>query len=233
MPSVKQFEKWVDFKSEMENYLKLSPGRRKELVFRGQADSRWALRASLDRIHQFKSEDDRQKCLRRLIQEFKQEATGIDLKIPNMSPIAWEMLGRHHSLPTSLLDWTQSPWVAALFAFADSFPADTQYASVWMFDREIFARNLLPEIEIIEDEQMIRFNPRAIEQRGLFLQIKKATPPLEVLVDSSLIRYEIPVSERKIVLSDLDEMLINTRSLFRDLDGVAKLASGRVFILGE
>ena len=233
MPIIKQFANWIDFKLEMEQYLKLSPKRRKELVFRGQADSRWPLKSSLDRIRVFRSEEERQKCLMTLIEEFQQEATGVDSKLPGLKPIEWEMLGRHHKLETSLLDWTQCPWVAAFFAFVEAFPEDTTYASIWMLDRDVFARNPLPEIEIIEDEQMVRFNPRAKEQRGLFLQIKRAYPPMEELVGDHLIRYEIPISERKIVLSDLDEMLINMRTLFRDLDGAAKLASGRVFCFGR
>ncbi|NQU22461.1 MAG: FRG domain-containing protein [Candidatus Nealsonbacteria bacterium] len=233
MPVIKHFPEWVSFKAELDSYVRLSPGRRREFVFRGQADSRWELRASLDRNSTFTSEVDRESCLKALINCFTQEVSGVDASLSFKTETEWEMLGRHHGLPTSLLDWTQSPFVGAYFAFADSAPADAECASVWMFDRDMFATRVLPEIEVIDNEQLNRFNPRAIEQRGLFLQIKRAATSLEELLADHLVRYDIPLSERQFVLADLDEMLINSRKLFRDLDGAARSAMNRVLVLGE
>jgi hypothetical protein len=233
MAVVKRFRTWIEFKAELDAYSKLTAKRRRELVFRGHLDSRWLLRASLDRDRTFANEVDRQKCLSALIETFRREASGVASSLCLQTYTEWEMLGRHHGLPTSLLDWTHSPFVAAYFAFADSPPADAQCASVWMFDRDIFAAKLLPEIEIIDNEELIKFNARAVEQRALFLQIKRVDPPLEVLLGDHLVRYDIPLNERRLVLADLDEMLINSRTLFRDLDGAARSAAGRVFVLGE
>ena len=229
----KTFREWAEFKKYLDEYVNLSSQRRREFVFRGQADSRWPLQASLDRKRSFNNDIDRQSCLTALIEKFKEEASGIAANVSMDTPTEWEMLGRHHGLPTSLLDWTQSPFVATYFAFADPPPQDAEYSAVWSFDREIFTDKLLPEIEVIDDEKLIKCNSRAIEQRGLFVQVKRATPTLEQLFGDHLIRYDIPLSERKVVLADLDEMLINSRSLFRDLDGAARSAVTHVLVMGE
>jgi hypothetical protein len=146
--------------------------------------------------------------------------------------LEWELLGRHHGLPTSVLDFTTSPYVAAFFAFT-GYSASATHASVWMLDRQVFAEQELPQVAILDDERHIRFNPRAQEQRGLFLKIKDVSRPVEDLLGTFLHRFDIPVEQRTIVLTELEEMTINARNLFRDLDAAARTAACRVLLLKE
>lgn len=230
----KIYKGWSDFfKKFLSKYAELSSQTRELLVFRGQADSRWSLLTSLDRFVRFNSAAEREECLEKLISQFRrQERRSAELRSDTDSE--WELLGRHHGLPTSVLDFTRSPYVAAYFAFAEPSPSDAEYASIWVLDRALFSSDSSQQVEIIDEEELIKFNPRAQEQQGLFLKMKEVGPIENILTDC-LERHDIPTGyeQRKVVLAALDAMLISAQRLFRDLDGAARTASVNVLVLGR
>ncbi len=92
---------------------------RSDFVYKGMADARWTLRTTLMRLggnfHELEAH---------LLRNFKKYA--MQDAVPTNSEWNWLAVAQHHGLPTRLLDWTYSPYVALHFA------TDT----VEMFDRD-------------------------------------------------------------------------------------------------
>lgn len=220
---------WAAFKSAMGDFATLSPARMDQFIFRGQGDSTWELEPTLDRFIRERALFDRETTLTALLEQFTRNVCGLDyLRTSAVNERAWELLGRHHGLPSPFLDWTKSGYVAAFFAFSDPGAAKAENVTVWTLDRNIFAKRPIPEIELIDDSEAVRSNQRAAEQRGIFLRIGSITSSVTDLLADGLVAIDLPVRMRDDALADLDLMTINDRSLFRDLDGAARVAAARV-----
>lgn len=85
----------------------------KTYVFRGQADSIWKLKTSFDRAKFDRTLENE----RSLFSKFKSGSFNYDLSFRPEGMLEWLALMQHHGLPTRLLDFTTSPFIASYFAF--------------------------------------------------------------------------------------------------------------------
>ena len=107
---------------------------------------------------------------RALLDEFQRESLEV-APYPDIEDEQLELLARHHGLPSPLMDWTASPYVATYFAYAD-MPSTATHASVWMLDR---ANSALVSADVIDKPSLLKYNVRAFRQRGQFLLTKVDT----------------------------------------------------------
>ena len=124
----------------------ISPSR---ILSRGQGDSDWTLKTTLERyIQKQYSIYDYLKISTRIASEVE-SFTDIDFKIPKFDQILSEMNEnssalhlhlpvydywtylRHNGFPSPLLDWTYSPYIAAFFAFNDE--ANSERCAVFIY----------------------------------------------------------------------------------------------------
>ena len=112
---------------------------RSDFAFRGQADAADDLETSLARLGGDYAELENH-LLRNFRKYARRDAVSVD------SPWEWLALAKHHHLPTRVLDWSYSPYVALHFATADGTrdgAADVE-AAVWCVDF-VRARDALPD----------------------------------------------------------------------------------------
>lgn len=119
------------------------------ILYRGQADSDWKLKTTLERYSDRKwTVNEYAELVYRCAPQIE-SMTGTDWKLPDTEKYYEEIdrafcdyearvpfynycvYLRHHGFPSPLLDWSRSPYVAAFFALEDRVPE--QGSSVFVF----------------------------------------------------------------------------------------------------
>lgn len=220
---------WADFKRDLIVDLYRGQELSDAYLFRGMFSPDWRLEPSFDRMFRHVDAVHRPQMFESLIASFREACRlyGVpaDVCEDNYRLIA---LGQHHGLPTRLLDWTTSPYVAAYFAYASALDgrasADSRVV-VWVLHRWSPVWDGNHDVEIVSAPS--HYNTRARNQFGCFTLSRGPHECLEELVaqcgvdEAALTRVLLPLEDAHQALFDLELMGIDALRLFPDLDGVA------------
>jgi hypothetical protein len=212
------------------------------VFLRGQADARWGLLPTITRLRDQWHAGRQVPVVNLILQEeyllhrFRRHTYEQRGRILNK----WEalFLARHHGLPVRLLDWTSNPLVALYWAclFGKDPGGD---GAIWYFKR----RTQPKDVDVFEpaDPEDIRgvriiypFYPtlRMTAQSGLFtihahpwkdLTEMPASEydPKDLDIETGD-RWIIPKEDKGELLRELERLGINSRTLFPELDGLAR-----------
>jgi FRG domain len=149
-------------------------GRRRDSgVYRGDANARWPLLTSLDKLGGVSPPHSKGELEEHILRNFIRYSRPY---LAHQPANDWEVLvtAQHHGLPTRLLDWTYSPLVAAHFATLHSErPSDRV---IWRLDwKKVHQFFKLPELALlIEDLEKILGDKGPLTPWALFGARKSA-----------------------------------------------------------
>jgi hypothetical protein len=229
------FPSWDAFKHGVRDAL---PGSHdydvyKRFIFRGQGSAAWPLTSTFDRNYALIQAAKRESLARKLIQEFFDECERFSpwrYKVEDARVLA---MAQHHGLPTRLLDWSYSPYVAAYFAFSwfmfERFKEKEKGSNVaiWVLDKDQVERRApTGQLEIITVQDYE--NNRLGSQFGVFTYLKTDESDLAdyltkptVNLGRALKKLQIPKSEARPALQDLILMGIHHGTIFPGREGIA------------
>ena len=165
---------------------------RSDFCFRGENDARNELTTSLQRLG-----GDYASLEQHLLRSFRKYAPRRE--VPVDSTWNWLALAKHHNLPTRLLDWSYSPYVALHFVTAnpDRFDCD---GAIWLADF-VRVREQLPErlAGVLAEEGGNTFSAEMLGRAAAGLR------ELDRLGDDFAVFFEPP---------SLDERIVNQYALF-------------------
>ena len=166
---------------------------RAPFAFRGVGDARHDLRSGLSRL----GEPARQ-LEPHILRNFRRYAHAMSTMAD--SPWDWLALAQHHGVPTRLLDWTYSPFVAMHFAteLTEYFDRD---GAIWSIDY-VKTNDLLPKVlrTILEEERAEAFTAE------MLMKAASSLPEFDKLARKPFLVFFEPAS--------LDERIVNQFALF-------------------
>jgi hypothetical protein len=233
---VLRYEGWPDFKRDV-FYELFEDGAfsADRYLFRGVGNADWTLSSSFDRRYAGLAAGRRLRLWDELTQEWRRSCAEIGLadSVVRDDHKLWA-LGQHHGLPTRLLDWSTSPYVAAFFAFRDAvlaLPAQACDVAVWALSVQSPIWSREAGVEILTPPALE--NVRLRNQSGKFTLARTPFATLEEYVehtgaDDALTKVVLPGAEASAALADLGAMGIDTYHLFPDVSGLAERAAIRL-----
>lgn len=247
-PGIRAFQDrrtWDAFQFSTSSYLDDATPFEPKYLFRGQSNATWTLEPSLLRStgggvsgSGMLSEEER------LLREFDRERhLHWNGALPASRRESWALM-QHHGVPTRLLDWTASLWVALYFAVVDNPEANGALFVVNARELEQIAQRKLgaPDrdglLEALDaamtepdaDPLIYPFpaeqsSQRSSAQQGYFtLCMNVGADHYQVIKSESkdAIRVPIPAQAKPPFLNELRMMGVNGQSLFPGPDGFGR-----------
>jgi hypothetical protein len=234
---------WMEFKRDLYPTLfghdAFEEGR---YLFRGVGSEDWRLVSSFDRYASDVAAEDRKHEAEKLLDLFADEcmASEVAAVVRREDDLhGLVALAQHHGLPTRGLDWTESPYVAGYFAFADAWSfgqaVPDGHVAIWALDQSHPSwKHHTDAVEIVITGRA--GNERMIRQRAVLTYLHAATTALDDYVcdcpdiADTLTKFTLPKAEAPVAMADLAAMGITSTRLFPDREGAARAARLRYAI---
>jgi len=234
---------WMDYKKYLADSLfESEPMVRNKYLFRGQGDANWRLSSSFERAFEDFDPARRDDLERTLIENFRRECESD----PSLQEVVRDetqllALAQHYGLPTRLVDWTESPYIAAFFAFQGRFiqaskgQRGSENVAIWVLDKASYVWSPARGVQVLSTTPLS--NSRLRQQFGWFTLSRTPFSSLEEYIDhfpdsniKPLRKVLVRADAARVAMADLDLMGINQSFLFADLEGKARAALTRTML---
>lgn len=166
---------------------------RSDFVYRGLGVGDWGLTTSLMRLG-----GNFRELESHLLRNFRKYATKARLR--DESEWTWLAMAQHHGLPTRMLDWTYSPYVALHFATADELLYDSD-GIVWCVNYVKLHEKLPAKLKrVLRQERSNAFTSQMLQRAA------DSLTSLERLARKEFVLFYEPPS--------LDDRIVNQFSIF-------------------